>query len=104
MTFTRFGERQDFRDDGLELSALDVAQDLEELALRAHRRAEERELLVEEVAQVGDCVVARGRAAGDETPAGGEREDGFFPRGFSDVLEDDVDAALARELLHFGEE
>jgi hypothetical protein len=54
--------------DGLELVREVEGRGLEELRLPAHVRPEQRELLREEVAQLGGAGGARGGAAGDEPP------------------------------------
>ena len=63
----------------------------------AHRRSEDREELEEDQADVDCCVAAGGRAAGDQPATASEGTERALERLAADVLEDDVDAALAGE-------
>src|SRR5258705_6375385 len=58
-------EREGGVDDRRELPLEEAAHDVGELARRSHRAADDLELPVEDMAEVLDGVVARGRAAGD---------------------------------------
>src|SRR5947209_6505453 len=91
-------------DDWLETTGANEVDDGEQITLWAHGRAEDLELAEEDVTKVGARVPAAGGAAGDDASAARERQDQLRPHLGADVLEDDVDAALVGEALHFGDE
>src|SRR5690606_3405084 len=62
--------------------------------------AEYLQLLLEELHEVHLRRDAGGRAAGDEAAAALHAEDGAGPGVRADMLEDDIDAALLRQLAH----
>ncbi len=96
------GEGEDFVEDGMDEFAGDEFEDRKKFGFAAHVGAENGEMAAEEEAQIDFCIVAGGGSAGDQAAVHGEGRDALRPSGFADVFEDDVDAALAREALHFG--
>jgi hypothetical protein len=97
-----FGEGENFIEDGMEEFAGDEVEDGEKFGFAAHVRTENGEMAAEEEAQIDFGVEAGGGATGDQASVDGERGDALRPGGFADVFEDHVDAALARDALHFG--
>src|SRR5258708_2054601 len=91
------GQREDAVDDGLEASRGHEAHDAVEFGLGAHIGAEERKLAAEEEPQVDLGIVAGGGVAGYQAAAGGETGEAVVPGSCSNVLEDDIDAALTRD-------
>src|SRR5258708_24261725 len=95
------GQREDAVDDGLEASGGHEAHDAVEFGVGAHIGAEERKLAAEEEPQVDLGIVAGGGAAGYQAAAEGKTGEAVVPGSRPDVLEDDVDAALARDTADF---
>src|SRR4051812_36781045 len=90
--------------DWLETTAADQVEDGKEVTFWAHGRAQDLELAEEDVTQVGARVPAAGGAAGDDASVARGGEDELLPDLGADVLEDDVDPALAGEPLDLGDE
>src|SRR5262249_1921385 len=97
-----FGKRINAVDHRTDLLPEDEFEHRMHLAHRAHKTAEQGPLLAEEKAEVDLRVVPRGRAAGDETSRGSERFETLLPGGDTDVLDHDIDPALAGNLADFG--
>jgi hypothetical protein len=96
-------ERENGINDGMEDFASNEIEDGEKFGFAAHVRAENGEMPAEKKTEIEFGVVSGGGAAGDEASAGGEAGEAVVPRGCADVLEDDVDAAMAvREALDVG--
>src|SRR5207302_976963 len=91
-------------DHRAQLALLDEAQDAEEIALRAHRRAEDLDLAEEHVTQIHLGREAGRRAARHDAAAPRRREDALREDLAADVLDDGVDAALVGETLALGDE
>jgi hypothetical protein len=82
----------------------DVAEHGQERGLAAHRRAQDLDLAEEDVAQIDRRGEAGGRAAGDDPAAVAHRADRLLEHLAADVLDHDIDAALAGERArHLGE-
>src|SRR3989442_3509659 len=96
-----FGKRENAVNDGLEAPGGDEAHNAVKLGFGAHVGAKERELAAEEKAEVDLGVVARGGAAGDEAASGGEAGEAVIPSGYTDVLENNIDAALIGDAADF---
>src|SRR5882762_2751123 len=98
---SRFGERENAVNSGLETPRGHQAHDAVELGLGAHVGAEERKLAAEEESQVDLGIVAGGGAASYQAAAGGKTGEAVVPGSRPDVFEDDVDAALVRDAADF---
>src|SRR6267143_427701 len=92
--------------DGPEPPLLEELQDPEQLPAPSHVAAEYRDLLGEDVPDVGRRVVTGGRAARHDPASPGDRPQALLPRRLPGVLDDDVDALslgvlprLLRDLL-----
>src|SRR5690242_6780590 len=86
-------------DDGAEGAALDEPEDLEQIALPAHRGSEDLDLAEEDVAEIDLRGEADRRAARDDASAPRGGEDALGEDVAADVLDDDVRAALVGEAL-----
>src|SRR5437764_993416 len=94
------GERERPVYDSANLPALDELQGVEQFGLRPHERAEQVEVAVEDLSQVRARVVAARRAARDEPPVLLQGHNRACPRRRARVLEDDINALLARKTPH----
>src|SRR5262245_4759791 len=93
-------QRQDAIDDRPQPARGDEAGDAQELGAAAHRRAEDRQALEEDVSQVGRRDMTGGRTAGDQPSATDERLHAPLPGLGAGAVDDDVDAAPAGRLPH----
>ena len=89
------GEREGAIDDRPEVSAEKELRRARELAFRAHVRPHERKLPREEEPEIDLRVVAGRGAARNQAAAARQALDAAIPGRRADVLEDDVDAAIA---------
>src|SRR4051794_34274893 len=85
-------------------SCLHVPHYFVHLGEATHRRAEDGEELEEDQADVERGVAAGGGAAGDQAPAARQDLERLLEGLAADVLENDVDAALAGQPPHLGGE
>ena len=67
---------------------------------RAHVRADQRQLPREQVPQIERGLIPGRCTAGHQAPAARQTPDAAIPRRRSDVFDDDVHAAVGRELAH----
>src|SRR5262245_10855377 len=94
------GEREGPIHDGPEPAREELPHDVAKLLPVRHRRADDPELAPEDDPDVRLDNRALGGAARHQPPAGGQRADRPGPGGGPDVVEDDVDPALACPLAH----
>src|SRR6266581_4657422 len=96
-----FRQREDAVDNGFEAAGRDEFHYRVQLGLGAHVRAEERKLAAEQEAEIKLGIVAGRCAARDQTASWSETGEALFPSSRADMLEDDVDAALASDAANF---
>ncbi len=92
------GEREHAVDDRPCLPGRDQVVGAPEVVGRAHRRAEDRELLPPDAVQGGRRVRPGRRAAHDDAALRAGRIEGAAPRRLADVVDDDVRAAAGQIL------
>src|SRR5690349_6573093 len=98
MALPRFGKRQDSIDHRFQLPAEHALHDVEELAMAAHRRSEHLNLPEEYVPKIGLGSKTRGSATGEYTSAAPRRTSASHPCIGSDVIDDNINPALIREV------
>src|SRR5882762_7627377 len=96
-----FRQRKDAIDDGLELACGDKFHHRQQLRFCAHVGAEERKLPAEEEPEVDLGVKSSGGPTGHESSRWSKAREALVPGSCADVLEDDVNAALACDAAHF---
>src|SRR6266571_3348611 len=96
-----FRQGENAIDDGFEAAGRDEFHYRVQLGLGAHVRAEERKLAAEQEAEIKLGIVAGRCAARDQAASWSEAGEALFPSSRADVLEDDVDAALASDAANF---
>src|SRR5581483_3890614 len=94
----RFRERVHRVDDRLDGAALHRGQQRLEILARPAVGADDVDLATPDVADVGPGIEAGGGPAGEQPPVPGQRAQARYPRVAARVVDEDVDALLARDL------